>query len=155
MYGIFSYDNATPRVGWKHGQYILDLNVLSSLGYFDDLTIDRTAFSQPALNDFIAFGRFVHQSVQQRITNFLNNNAQALDGIHDQVFIHESQARLHLPVRVGDYTDFYAGIHHAENVGRLFRPTGEPLLPNYRQMPVAYHGRASSIVPSGTPVRRP
>uniref|UniRef100_UPI003B3B9AE4 fumarylacetoacetase n=1 Tax=Spirosoma sp. TaxID=1899569 RepID=UPI003B3B9AE4 len=75
--------------------------------------------------------------------------------IHDQVFIHESRAKMHLPVRIGDYTDFYAGIHHAENVGRMFRPDGDPLLPNYKHMPVAYHGRASSIVVSGTSIRRP
>lgn len=160
MYGIFSYDIAAPRVGYKHGDrvhgdHILDLEVVGLLGYFDGLEIDPTVFAQPALNDFIALGKPTHQAIQQRLNKLLGDEAKALDSVQKQVFIHESRAIMHLPVRIGDYTDFYAGIHHAENVGRLFRPGGDPLLPNYRHMPVAYHGRASSIVVSGTPIRRP
>jgi fumarylacetoacetase len=155
MYGIFSYDIATPRVGWKNGHHILDLEVVGLLGHFNDLAIDPSVFTRPVLNDFIAMGKAVHQAVEQRITDLLQDDAVALASVHDQVLIHESRVQMHLPVRIGDYTDFYAGIHHAENVGRMFRPTADPLLPNYRQMPVAYHGRASSIVVSGMPVRRP
>src|SRR5205823_9757366 len=92
---------------------------------------------------------------KQRLMELLDNEASALADVHDQVFIHESRVQMHLPVRIGDYTDFYAGIHHAENVGRMFRPTSDPLLPNYKHLPVAYHGRASSIVVSGTSVHRP
>jgi fumarylacetoacetase len=155
MYGIFSYDISNPRVGVKHGDHILDLEVVSLLGYFDELVIDASVFAQPALNAFIALGNPKHQAIRQRLNELLANEATAFAEVHDQVFIHDSRATMHLPVRIGDYTDFYAGIHHAENVGRMFRPDGDPLLPNYKQMPVGYHGRASSIVVSGTPIRRP
>lgn len=155
MYGIFSYGISNPRVGVKHGDFILDLEVVSLLGYFDELEIDSSVFAQSALNEFIALGKSTHRAVRQRLNELLVNEATAFVDVHDQVFIHESRATMHLPVRIGDYTDFYAGIHHAENVGRMFRPDGDPLLPNYKHMPVAYHGRASSIVVSGTPIRRP
>ncbi|SOD91664.1 fumarylacetoacetase [Spirosoma fluviale] len=155
LYGIFSYDIASPRVGIQYKDLVLDLEVVSLLGYFDDLSIDPTVFAQPALNDFIALGKPAHRAIRQRLNELLDNDTAALADVHDQVFIHESRVTLHLPVRIGDYTDFYAGIHHAENVGRIFRPQGDPLLSNYKQLPVGYHGRASSIVVSGTPVRRP
>lgn len=160
LYGIFSNDTAengpsSPRVGVKYNELILGLDHVSTLGYFDDLGIDTTVFVKPVLNDFIALGKPAHQAVRQRITELLRSDATAIADVRDQVFIHESRAKMHLPVRIGDYTDFYAGIHHAENIGRMFRPGGDPLLPNYRHMPVAYHGRASSIVVSGTSIRRP
>ncbi|GAB4051587.1 fumarylacetoacetase [Spirosoma litoris] len=155
MYGIFSYDIASPRVGLKQGDYILDLEVVALLGYFNDLKIDPTVFAQPVLNDFIALGKPAHRAIRQRLNELLSSGTPAFSDVHDQIFIHESRVQMHLPVRIGDYTDFYAGVHHAENVGRMFRPTSDPLLPNYKQLPVAYHGRASSIVVSGTPIRRP
>ncbi len=160
MYGIFSYDSSTPRVGWKHKDHVLDLEVVGLSGYFDSLNIDSTVFTKSVLNDFIALGKPAHRAFRQRLNELLDDADTAFADIHDQAFIHESRVQMHLPVRIGDYTDFYAGIHHAENVGRIFRPSrnGEPvdpLLPNYRHMPVAYHGRASSIVVSGTPIRRP
>ena len=155
MYGIFSYDYSTPRVGWKYGEFILDLEIIGLLGFFDGLSIDPAVFAQPALNDFISLGKPTQQTVRQRIYALLRNDAARLTKLRDQAFIHESRAQMHLPVRIGDYTDFYAGIHHAENVGRMFRPNGDALLPNYKHLPVAYHGRTSSIVVSGTPIRRP
>jgi len=155
MYGIFSYDNADWRVGYKHADHILDLSAVGQLGYFNDLKIDVAVFARTALNDFIALGKPAWVAIGDRIRQLLADDAAGLANIRAQVLIHESRVTLHLPVRIGNYTDFYAGIHHAENVGRLFRPGGEPLLPNYRHLPVAYHGRASSIVVSGTPIRRP
>jgi fumarylacetoacetase len=160
LYGIFSYGILSPRVGLKHSDpklndLILDLEVIRSLGYFDDLEIDDTVFARPVLNEFIALGKPAHQAIRQRINELVVDEATAFANVREQVFIHESRVQMHLPVRIGDYTDFYAGIHHAENVGRMFRPAGDPLLPNYRHMPVAYHGRASSIVVSGTPIQRP
>lgn len=155
MYGIFSYDIASPRVGFRHGSHILDLELVGLLGYFDGLNLDLSVFTQPTLNAFIALGKPVHRAVRQRLRELLANQAERLTHVHDQVFIAERRARMHLPVQIGDYTDFYAGIHHAENVGRMFRPQGDPLLANYKHLPVAYHGRASSIVVSGTPIHRP
>ena len=155
MYGIFSCDNDNPRVGFKYGDRILDLEKVRLLGYFDSIPVDEHVFLKPVLNDFIRLGQSLHRTLGQRIKALLANNAVALADVQDQVFVPQSKARMHLPVSIGDYTDFYAGIHHAENVGRIFRPDGPPLPPNYRHMPVAYHGRASSIVVSGTPIRRP
>ena len=155
LYGIFSYDTSTPRVGFRHKDHVLDLEVVGLLGYFDTLAVDPAVFTRPVLNEFIALGRPTHQAIKKRLTELLDHEASALADVHDQVFIHESRVRMHLPVHIGNYTDFYAGIHHAENVGRMFRPSGDPLLPNYKHLPVAYHGRASSIVVSGTPVCRP
>jgi len=155
MYGIFNYDIADRRVGYKHANHILDLEAVGLSGYFSDLGIDARVFARPVLNDFIALGKPAWLAVGNRIRQLLANDAAALTDIREQVLIPESQATLYLPVRIGNYTDFYAGIHHAENVGRMFRPGGDTLLPNYRHMPVAYHGRASSIVVSGTFIRRP
>ena len=155
MYGIFSDTNTSPRPGFKHQDLILDLPLVDRLGYFEGLGIDNRVFQQPVLNDFIQLGKSTHRSINQRINELLANDATALADVHDQIFVDQSTVQMHLPVRIGDYTDFYAGIHHAENVGRIFRPDGPPLPPNYRHMPVAYHGRASSIVVSGTPIRRP
>jgi fumarylacetoacetase len=155
MYGIFSTDTSGPRAGYKHGNSILDLAAVAALGFFDALSVDTSVFAKPALNDFISLGKTSWQAVGQRINQLLANDESELDTVRARVLLHDLQAIMHLPVRIGDYTDFYAGIHHAENVGRLFRPDGDPLLANYRHMPVAYHGRSSSIVVSGTPIRRP
>jgi fumarylacetoacetase len=155
MYGIFSYSIAGPHVGYKHNNHILDLGQVALLGVFKDLGVDPAVFAQPVLNDFMALGQATCRAVTARVRTLLADNEASLVHVHDQVFIEISRAKLHMPIRVGDYTDFYAGIHHAENVGRMFRPDGDPLLANYRHMPVAYHGRASSIVVSGTPIRRP
>ena len=155
MYGIFSCANDNPRVGFKYRDSILDLEKVRLLGCFDAIPIDEHVFLQPVLNDFIRLGQSVHRAVGQRIHALLANDAVALADVQEQVLVPQSNATMHLPVSIGDYTDFYAGIHHAENVGRIFRPDGPPLPPNYKHMPVAYHGRASSIVVSGTPIRRP
>ena len=155
LFGIFSYGIASPRVGVKHGEYTLDLEVVSLLGYFDGIDLDPAVFANPFLNSFIELGKPVWEAVRLRLTQLLQDEQNAFSTVHDQVLIHQSRVTMHLPVRIGDYTDFYAGIEHATNVGKMFRPDGDPLLPNYRHLPVAYHGRASSIVVSGTPIHRP
>ncbi len=157
MYGIFSYEGSDHRVGYKVGDEILDLTTAFNLGVFAGAlpqTID-SVFARPALNDFMALGPDTCQAVTRQIRAYLQTPECQSDVLRHLLFVSLTDATLHLPVKIGDYTDFYAGIHHAENVGRMFRPDGDPLLPNYKQMPVAYHGRASSIVVSGTPVKRP
>lgn len=157
MYGIFSIPQQQPRAGFKVGSHILDLTIADNLGIFADVipqTVD-SVFNRPALNDFMALGRETCRAITQRIRDYLQTEEPQTAIFREFLFVELSEATLHMPVRVGDYTDFYAGIHHAENVGRMFRPSGDPLLPNYRHMPIAYHGRASSIVVSGTPIRRP
>lgn len=157
MYGIFSTYQQPARVGYKVDEHILDLTVAASLGIFADLlpqTVD-SVFNRPVLNDFMALGTDTCRAITQRIRDYLPTAEAQTSPLTELLFVSLADATLHLPVRIGDYTDFYAGIHHAENAGRMFRPNADPLLPNYRQMPVAYHGRASSIVVSGTPIKRP
>ncbi|MFD1144332.1 fumarylacetoacetase [Larkinella insperata] len=154
-YGIFSTDRSGPRVGVRLNDHILDLSAVGRLGFFDDLVVDLTVFDQPVLNPLIELGKPAHQTVRQRLIELLTNSDKPLNAFVDQVLVPAATATLHLPVRIGDYTDFYASEEHARNVGRMFRPQAEPLLPNWKHLPVAYHGRASSIVLSGTPIKRP
>ncbi len=155
MYGIFSTADTPPRAGFRVDDQVIDLATAHNSTLFHPLELPSGIFEQPALNDFIALGQPVWQAVRQRLADLIGNPNNALYTAALPVLVPLSDVTMHLPVRVGDYTDFYAGIHHAENVGQLFRPDSDPLLPNYRHMPVAYHGRASSIVVSGTPIRRP
>lgn len=146
-YGIFSYPNESPRVGIRHGERVVDLSVLAELGVFD---FDSSVFYEPFLNEFIALGREVHDRARTQVQEWLTGHPD-----HPEAFLDLDQVNLHLPVRIGDYTDFYSSMEHATNVGKLFRDPENALLPNWRHLPVGYHGRASSIVVSGTDVRRP
>lgn len=155
MYGIFSAADTSPRAGFRTGNQVIDLVMAHNLDLFHPVELPGGIFDRPTLNDFIALGEPTHRAVRQRLADLIHNADSELHFFASLVLLPLSGLTLHLPVRIGDYTDFYAGIHHAENVGRMFRPEGEPLLPNYRHLPVAYHGRASSIVVSGTPIHRP
>lgn len=154
-YGIFSTSESGPRVGVRLDDQILDLVLVGRLGFFDDLGIDPAVFEKPVLNDLMALGKTACRAIRQRLIDLLNDPEKPLHGFADLIFVPASEATLHLPVRIGDYTDFYASEEHASNVGRMFRPQGEPLLPNWKHLPIAYHGRSSSIVVSGTPIKRP
>lgn len=157
-FGIFKTSQLSPRVGVAIGRYILDLHALASLGYLTKLNINVSVFSKPQLNDFISQGKPVWRAVRDRISELLNeNNAELRENkIHQaQVLIAMNDAEMLLPVKVGDYTDFYSSIDHATNVGTMFRDPANALLPNWKHLPVGYHGRASSIVASGTPFHRP
>lgn len=155
MYGIFSTINTPPRTGFRMGDQVIDLAIAQKLSLFDSTGLPDGIFERPVLNDFMALGQPFWQAVRQRLTDLIADTDGELYAFSSLVLVPLSGVTMHLPVRIGDYTDFYAGIHHAENVGRIFRPDSEPLLPNYRHLPVAYHGRASSIVVSGTPIHRP
>src|SRR5579883_2554206 len=154
-FGVFQrLDRAeTPRVGVAIGNQILDLAACHALGLLDTLSEPvQAACVASALNDLMALGRAASLPLRHHLSQLLRMG-------HDTVAISQalvpmSQAQLLLPAQIGDYTDFYASIFHATNVGKLFRPDN-PLLPNYKYVPIAYHGRASSIVPSGTPIQRP
>jgi fumarylacetoacetase len=133
------------------GDHILSLRALAASGllYGQALTACQAA-AQPTLNRFLSLGAAPRTALRSAVSALLALGApERFDLLH---FV--STCDLHLPVRIGDYTDFYAGITHAENVGRLFRPEN-PLLPHYKWIPIGYHGRSSSVRPSGTPVRRP
>ncbi|GAA0258414.1 fumarylacetoacetase [Actinomadura nitritigenes] len=148
-YGVFSRPGEMPRVGVAIGAYVLDLAGLSAAG----LVEDRHYFASGSLNAFMVAGRAAWQANRARLTELLTDAA------------HRPQVEPHLipladvevlrPIEVADYVDFYSSEHHAANVGRIFRPQGEPLKPNWKRLPVGYHGRAGTVYPSGTPIIRP
>lgn len=159
-YSVFSTnEDNTLRVCSAIGDYIIDLAYLAKAGFFKDSIPNAVElFSQPTLNNFMAEGKAVWQNVRQRLTDLLNqDNPELRDNKqhHLLTFIPMDQVRLHMPIAIGDYTDFYSSIDHARNVGTMFRDKDHPLLPNYLHIPVGYHGRASTVVVSDTPVKRP
>ncbi|HEU4697307.1 MAG TPA: fumarylacetoacetase [Sphingomicrobium sp.] len=146
--GIFSEAKGRRRPGVAIGDYILDLCAIGDL-----LDEDwRVNLEQPVLNRWLARGQGATGDLRERLTELLSDERYR-DDVEPQL-IGQSEVRMHVPCLVGDYTDFYVGIHHATNVGKQFRPDN-PLLPNYKYVPIGYHGRASSVRPSGEPVIRP
>ncbi len=153
-FGIGSVGSGKCFACTRIGNQVLNLSALSSTGFFKDLIPDTHVFDQPVLNDFIRLGKQVTNEVRSRIQNSLwdpNSSLQQLP----LLFYPINEIVMHLPVRIGDYTDFYSSIEHATNVGKMFRDPENALLPNWRHLPVGYHGRSSSIVVSGTPIHRP
>ncbi len=157
-FGIFSADGVPHRAATRIGDTVIDLYSLAGLGYFDDTGIPADCLRQQYLNDFIALGKPAWRRMRERIIElFRIENREALDNaaLRETVLRPVRSVTMLLPVRVGDYTDFYSSIEHATNVGMMFRDPANALLPNWRHLPVGYHGRSSSIVVSGTPVHRP
>ncbi len=156
-FGVFKTPGLTPRLCTAIGEYVADLQVLSEHGFFDDLNINPAVFAQPYLNDFIALGKEKTGAVRNRLSEMLDDDLEEWDASElASYFLHkQSNVQLLLPVKVGDYTDFYSSREHATNVGSMFRGKENALMPNWLHLPVGYHGRASSIIASGTPVRRP
>lgn len=152
-YGVFRAFGEVA-VGVAIGDYILNLAALGSLGFFEGIIEDQALFATDSLNNFIALGPSVWHRTRAYLQTILSAGDETLSSVRDQVLVRRNEAELLLPITIGDYTDFYSSIDHATNVGRLFRPDN-PLLPNYRHLPIGYHGRASSIVVSGTEIRRP
>ncbi|WP_298478585.1 fumarylacetoacetase [uncultured Maribacter sp.] len=153
-FGIFSTTLHTPRVGIAIGNQILDLVAASELGIFSSLDFSTHVFSSTTLNSFIALGKEITSKVRTIIQEELTN-ADSVLKTDSSVFVNQKVAQMHLPVFVGDYTDFYSSIEHATNVGTMFRDPNNALLPNWKHIPVGYHGRASSIVVSNVNVHRP
>jgi fumarylacetoacetase len=152
--GVFSPAGGAPRAGIAIGDDILDLQAAFQAGLFDgEARQAAEAASGPALNGLLALGAGPRRALRTRLSELLVAGSPA-QGEVEKLLHPAAECTLHLPAVIGDYTDFYVGIHHATNVGKLFRPDN-PLLPNYKYIPIGYHGRASSILPSGTPLRRP
>jgi len=148
--GIFSEAKGLRRPGVAIGDYILDLPAIADDGLLDGDWVDE--LRQPVLNGLFARGPAALRELRLRLSEILSD-----ERYRDDVEVHligQSEVHMHLPCVVGDYTDFYVGIHHATNVGKQFRPDN-PLLPNYKYVPIGYHGRASSVRASGEPVIRP
>ena len=146
--GIFSEAKGARRPGIAIGDYVLDLSAIADL--LDDDW--REDLSQPVLNAWLARGHLSQRLLRSRLIELLSD--ERYRGDVETALIGQSEVRMHVPCLVGDYTDFYVGIHHATNVGKQFRPDN-PLLPNYKYVPIGYHGRASSVRVSGEPVIRP
>ena len=150
-FGIFSTSKNSPRVGVAIGEAIFDLYELSRYQAFD---FDPEVLNQPYLNDFIALGKEKTNQLRADIQQWIKDKTSVVYQ-KEKMFVPQAEAKMHLPLRIGDYTDFYSSIEHATNVGKMFRDPENALLPNWKHLPVGYHGRASSILPSGQPIHRP
>jgi len=154
-FGVFGREGeeGPARVGVAIGEEVFDLAAAARAGMLRGMGIPgdvEALVSRPRLNELAARGSAVVRAVRERVSELLRSSSPRLP----QLLVERRGARMALPFEIGDYTDFYASIHHATNVGSMFRPDN-PLLPNYKHLPVGYHGRASSVVVSGTRVRRP
>jgi fumarylacetoacetase len=152
--GVFSPPGGGPRVGVAIGDEILDLVALAAAGLLaGEAGRAASAAGTAALNGLLVLGADPRRALRQRLSELLTAGSPD-QGRVEALLHHAADCTMHLPAAIGDYTDFYVSIHHATNVGKLFRPDN-PLLPNYKWVPIAYHGRASTIIPSGVPFRRP
>ncbi|PVU86522.1 hypothetical protein BB560_006692 [Smittium megazygosporum] len=163
-FGVFSDSkNNNPRPGVAIGEKILDLGILARHGLFEgcgDFSADaKSTFEQPTLNKFMSYSRKEWRFVRQQLTSFISNDQHPVrldmpqGGL--EALVNQKDSKMHLPCTIGDYTDFYASKEHATNVGTMFRGKDNALNPNWTHLPIGYHGRASSIVVSGTPIKRP
>lgn len=157
-YGAFSKDGTRARLGIAIGNRIIDLHALAETGLLDDIC-ERSVLRVSTLNPFLALGREVWKKLRMRIAALLRTDSAADHRLRqlnsDAIFVDQAAVKMVMPVEVGDYVDFYSSIEHATNLGKIFRPGGEALMPNWRHIPIGYHGRSGTIVIDGTPVTRP
>lgn len=157
-FGVFITKEDVITIGTRIGDYAIDMGALQQLGYFEGIELTDDMFMQDTLNDFISDGKKTWRLVRNRLSDiFLDTNPKLRDNdSHKNIVIFKiDDVEMLLPVQIGDYTDFYSSKEHATNVGKMFRDPENALLPNWLHIPVGYHGRSSTIVPSGIPVHRP
>ena len=157
-FGIGSWNGGPPVPVTRIGDRVVDLSILAEAGLLDGTGIAREAFLAPQLNDAMRNGKAGMRKLRERLIELLSeDNAELRDDndLREDALLAAGQVKMMLPVQIGDYTDFYSSREHATNVGSMFRDPANALLPNWLHLPVGYHGRASSIIPSGTPIRRP
>ena len=157
-FGVFITKDDVITIGTRIGDYAIDLGALQQLNYFDGIELTDDMFMQDTLNDFISDGKKTWRLVRNRISAiFESSNALLRDNIEhrDIIVCKIEDVEMQLPVLIGDYTDFYSSKEHATNVGKMFLDAENPLLANWLHIPVGYHGRSSSISPSGIPIHRP
>lgn len=157
-FGIFKTKYLSPVAGVAIGNFVLDLVYLHENGFLDGLGLPSGIFNQRFLNDFLALGKKKCREVRERISELLQHDHDELKnnvGAREIALIPMNEVQMLMPVRVPNYTDFYSSEEHATNVGSMFRDPKNALLPNWKHLPVGYHGRPSSIVVSGTPIKRP
>ncbi len=150
-FGIFSTQGTEPRAGVAIGDQIIDLDKALKAKLLGGLHLTDGIFKQAFLNDFISLGQPVWRGVRAKLQQLISENNETLNSC----LVNRIDAIMHLPVRIGDYTDFYSSKEHATNVGIMFRGKDNALMPNWTHMPIGYHGRASSIIVSGQPFHRP
>jgi len=157
-FGVFLTRDDIVTIGTRIGDTAIDLGALHQLGYFDGIPLTDDIFLQDTLNDFIADGRKTWRLVRNRIADIFDDTDDTLKNNKKNkeiVLFRLDEIEMQLPVQIGDYTDFYASKEHATNVGTMFRGKDNALMPNWLHLPVGYHGRSSSIIPSGIPIHRP
>ena len=161
-FGVFYTEERGPRLAVAIGDYVLDLYALSQRGFFEDLTelgaAQPRVFRRRSLNGFLKLGRPAWRAVRQRVSELLRHDDPRLRDHAEaaqECLVRQRDVQLLRPVKPQNYTDFYSSIEHATNVGTMFRDPNNALLPNWRHLPIGYHGRTSSIVVSGTPLKRP
>lgn len=157
-FGIFKTQYLTAVAGVAIGDHVIDLVYLYEKGFFDGIGLPPGIFNQEYLNDFIALGRKKTGEVRERLSELLRTDNDELKGnvaARELALIPMAEVEMRMPIEIPNYTDFYSSEEHATNVGTMFRDPKNALLPNWKHLPVGYHGRASSIVVSGTPIHRP
>ena len=157
-FGVFLTKENIVTVGTRIGDFAIDLGALQQLNYFEGIELTDDMFMQDTLNDFISDGQKTWRLVRNRIAEIFDAENPTLRDheAHKKIVIFKiNDVEMQLPVLIGDYTDFYSSKEHATNVGKMFRDPANALLPNWLHIPVGYHGRSSTIVPSGIPVHRP
>jgi fumarylacetoacetase len=157
-FGIYSTESKTQRVGVAIGNEILDISSLFELNYLNELPFKKEDFSSNFLNEMMSYGKKETRNLRARISDLLNSSNSELSANENDVkkcFDLQTESTMHLPINIGDYTDFYSSEQHAYNVGCMFRDPNNALLPNWKHIPVGYHGRSSSIIPSNQAFHRP
>lgn len=157
-FGVFLTKDDVITIGTRIGNYAIDMGALQQLNYFEGIELTDDMFMQDTLNDFISDGKKTWRLVRNRLSDiFDQTNAKLRDKEkHREIIIFDlCDVEMQLPVLIGDYTDFYSSKEHATNVGTMFRDPDNALLPNWLHIPVGYHGRSSTIIPSGIPIHRP
>jgi fumarylacetoacetase len=155
-FGIFKTKYLSAVAGVAIGNYVIDLVYLHENGYLDGLGLPAGIFNQKYLNDFFALGKKKVREVRERLSELLEDSSDEMNKAAREIaLIHMEEVQMLMPVKVQNYSDFYSSEEHATNVGSMFRDPKNALLPNWKHIPVGYHGRASSIVISGTPIHRP
>lgn len=157
-HGVFRRPGEIARLGVAIGDFVLDLAHLAEAGLLDSVGLPPATYLADSLNPLLAAGRPAWRALRARLSALLEISRPDLRDNPDlagRALVSLTEAEMLVPIRPGDYVDFYSSLEHATNLGRMFRPGGDPLLPNWRHLPIGYHGRSSSLVASGTPITRP
>ena len=156
-FGAFKTKNSSHHIGTRIGDTIISITELERCGYFKKLNLDKNTFQTKNLNKFLKQKKSTWREVRNRIAYLfdLNNKSKIIFDDLKKIIFKKNNIQMVMPIKIGDYTDFYSSKNHATNVGKMFRDPENALLPNWLHIPVGYHGRSSSIVISGTPIKRP